>query len=398
MIFPEGVRTVAARRFAAGFGRWAADPAAAAAAELAMGLKPPTEAAARGQLEAVRAWADSWREAPGGIEVEWEDRRWSRVGGQRLPVRCRVQGAAALAALAGESGYWRALSGRAEALRGRWLTGGADAEALTAAIRREARAIAGQDAAEWERLHGDLAWLDTHPDPGAYIRQLPIRGVDTKWVGTHRSMVERLHTAITGRESLGVRKAEQLIRLRLLDPALRAAVGGIAEMALPVGELAALGITPATVLVCENLESVVAMEDLAGVVAVHGSGYAVSRLGLVPWLRETPILYWGDLDSNGFAILHEIRGACPDVTSVLMDTPTLEAHRDLWVHEDKPNRSTALSRLTAEEQRTLKYLRDHGDPRLEQERIAWSHAMAALTAAHAARRFRRVSSGPRPHA
>lgn len=46
---------------------------------------------------------------------------------------------------------------------------------------------------------------------------------------------------------------------------------------------------------------------------------------------QAPVVYWGDLDSDGFAILHRLPTHLPEVASVLMDVETLIDHRDLWV-------------------------------------------------------------------
>jgi hypothetical protein len=100
----------------------------------------------------------------------------------------------------------------------------------------------------------------------------------------------------------------------------------------------------------------------------------------IPWIRGGHILYWGDLDSNGFAILNQLRATCPDVTSMLMDTATLDRFRTLAVVEPKPHRGQ-LSRLTPSEQDALVALRANGDLRLEQERIAWPYALDAILTA-----------------
>ena len=60
------------------------------------------------------------------------------------------------------------------------------------------------------------------------------------------------------------------------------------------------------------------------------------------------VRYWGDIDTHGFAILDRLRAWLPQARSVLMDRETLLAHRDRWVSEDRPARST-LTRLTPAE-------------------------------------------------
>ena len=181
--------------------------------------------------------------------------------------------------------------------------------------------------------------------------------------------------AASGRDDLGIVGDPQLVRLRLLDE--RVLPGAPRAFGASVDELTSLSIRPCTVLVLENLESLMALPPLDDVIAVHGGGFAVAELQRVRWLRAARLLYWGDLDSNGFAILHRLRSGVPHVRSVLMDEGTLLAHRDLWVPEPTPARG-AYPTLEPAEQATLDRLRDEGDVRLEQERIPWEFALREL--------------------
>ncbi len=77
-------------------------------------------------------------------------------------------------------------------------------------------------------------------------------------------------------------------------------------------------------------------------------GFDVDNVGRLPWLGGADVVYWGDIDTHGFAILDRLRAWLPEARSVLMDQETLLAHRDRWVTEDRPARS-ALTRLTVDE-------------------------------------------------
>ena len=117
---------------------------------------------------------------------------------------------------------------------------------------------------------------------------------------------------------------------------------------------------PGAVFVFENLESVVAMPPLQDAVVIHGSGYAVDRLGRIPWVREGRIVYWGDLDSHGFGILNRVRATCGTVSTALMDLATLTAYEDLCVEEPVPN-SGSLRHLLPEELAVLAHLSSRGN-------------------------------------
>lgn len=400
---------MAGRRLRAKLGTWAAgivpdpehDDVAPAGASgtttplLVIALKPPTEREVRLDERAAEEWAHEWGTLPAidGVEVGWETRAWRSIGRQRVPVRLRLHDADAVARFVGGSSgaQWRRVRDRVRLITERL----GSSEALGPVIRRHAGELGTFDDARVEQVVEVAAWAVAHPVTGFRPRQVPVRGVDSKWLGSHRRIVADLVGATTGSPDLGLVDADPLVRLRALDEGL--ALGGLQDLAAPAAQLAEVPLTPTAVFVMENLESILAMPSWPGAVAIHGSGYAVDVVARLPWVRAVPVLYWGDLDSNGFAILHRLRMNHPDVTSLLMDEPTLLAHRDLWVPEPTPARGV-VDTLTDGENRALLALRREGDVRLEQERIPWNHALCELRQAWEQVHARRVRPGfCRPH-
>ena len=341
--------------------------------ELRIALRPPGEREALAARSQVIAWRDAWASAgrEPGVTVTWVQRSWASVGSQAVPTHATIIGADEIARFAGPdtAEAWTLLRDRVGAAVARLGV------ATAAAMRTNAATLMGYADAEFQTVLDVVEWLVANPVEGMRPRQLPIRGVDSKWFGGHRRVVSSLVLAASGRDDLGIVGDPQLVRLRLLDE--RVLPGAPRAFGASVDELASLSIRPGTVLVLENLESLMALPPLDEVVAVHGGGFAVAELQRVRWLRAARLLYWGDLDSNGFAILHQLRSGVPHVRSVLMDEGTLLAHRDLWVPEPTPVRG-AYPTLEPVEQATLDRLRDEGDVRLEQERIPWEVALREL--------------------
>ena len=114
---------------------------------------------------------------------------------------------------------------------------------------------------------------------------------------------------------------------------------------------------------------------------VFDDGYRVDRLAQAAWLRDRKLLFWGDIDTHGFAILDRLRAKLPHVRSLLMNVQTLRAHQRLWGTELPGKRFAGeLERLTDAERRLFLELSDtvHGEPlRMEQERIGDQWALAA---------------------
>ncbi|WP_226346884.1 Wadjet anti-phage system protein JetD domain-containing protein [Agilicoccus flavus] len=391
MIDVAAARALARRRLEARSAAWAAevltgaavgpadDAGGSAGAAMSISLKPPTERQMLADEGVAEAWARDWAalgstSPDDGIEVDWQTRSWRSIGRQRVPVRLRLRDADAVARFAGgtSAAQWSRLRDRALRLADRL----GSPDALSAVVRRHARDLTAYEEERFAQVTDVTAWIVANPVAGLRPRQVPVRGVDSKWLGAHRRLVTDLVAAATGSPDLGLVDADRLIRLRVLDDAL--AVGGLRDLASTTAQFAGLPIAPEVVIVLENLESLLALPPWPGVVAIHGSGYAVATVGALPWVHAAPVLYWGDLDSNGFAILRHLRRSHPDVTSVLMDEPTLLAHRDLWVPEPTPVRGD-IDTLTEPEIRALHALRREGDVRLEQERIPWDLALTALT-------------------
>jgi hypothetical protein len=113
---------------------------------------------------------------------------------------------------------------------------------------------------------------------------------------------------------------------------------------------------------------------------ILGGGYAVPVLERLGWLTGLDVLYWGDIDTHGFAILNRLRRYLPQARSMLMDRATLLDHRAYWVTEPSPT-ALALDRLDQAESALYAELISGSyapSVRLEQERISFSAIEKAL--------------------
>lgn len=366
---PNDLRVWAAQKYRGGYKNWLGHDGLGERLEMAFPLQPPTEAAAGSCPADVAAWAQVWRAFDiAGVTVDWVRRRWTSYGVQELPLRARVTGASSIALLAGERASWSHLKRVTLRLREAW-----PGEAVLRALPGAAGGLGKLDDADVELLIAVVDWFLVNPDSGLLSRQVAVPGVHTKWLETHQGLVERLVGAITGIDGLGLRKEPRRFRVRVLDTSI---AGGMLDFTAPTSELLTLSWRPRCVLICENLQCLAALTSTPGLVALHGNGYAATELAGVDWVNRTRVLYWGDLDSHGFAILGRLRATIPQVESVLMDEATLDKFGALAVAEPQPYRGY-IGHLTASERRALVRLRDD-DRRLEQERIDWGHAFAQL--------------------
>lgn len=239
----------------------------------------------------------------------------------------------------------------------------------------------------WPALLRVVAWFRAHPRCGLYLRQLPVEGVDTKFFERNRTILDALlievqpetvdASTLRFEARHGLRREEPLVRLRFLDPTLQIARGfPVADLAMPAPIFRSLALGAVNVIVTENLCNFLALPPLSRAVAVWGCGDAAALLVDAPWLAQSRILYWGDLDAPGFAILSRLRAAYPAAESVMMDAATLAAHVS-WAVVVQPA-SADTSRLTPDELAAFDQLAAR-NLRLEQERVPYEAVVESFT-------------------
>lgn len=381
LLSPEAARDFLVRRFnnqhqnwMAGEGTW----------PLVVTLGVPTDKDIAEDAAAVRAWADAWQSQTSPGAVLFEERQFARFGRHRLPSRLSFESAAVVAAAVGQSRRWEIASERYQRMLSRWPV-----LAQSNALASRFDVLADYSAEDFERVVSLLAWLNANPASGLYLRQLPVEGLDTKWLEKRTRLVAGLFRAIRGigdeggdfHALVGLKKPAHRVRIRLLCPTLRSLVGGLGDIEAPVGELGRLPISPVAVVIVENLETGLALPDVANTVLVMKLGNAVSVLEALPWLRTAEVLYWGDIDTHGFAILGRARKTVPHIRSVLMDEATLLAHQPLWVQEPVLCSNLLFEGLTVDEKSTYDHLRVGtwgARIRLEQERLDWTSSLQTL--------------------
>ena len=370
---PEDLCDWAIRKYRNSHYGWLALPDFGKDLEYSFFLQAPTEAMASKCMDAVAQWISLWRcvDWPEDfqIHVEWKTAKWRSYGTQQLPVRVRVKGSEALAFLAKRATEWKHLVEASRTLEDAWSN-----QDIRAVLPRIAPALLKLDTGDLTRLVEVVDWLIAHPASGMLVRQLPIKGIDSKWLERHHQLVSQLKAALSDDPDLGLATSPVLFTVRALGSQLE----GMHDqepstLSAPIPELSKLIWKPAWVLIVENYQTLMALPSFFDMVAVFGKGKDVGALVDVPWIHDAPhLLYWGDLDTHGMHILSLARKAFPQIESLLMDSGTLEDFLDMAVDEPRPF-AGAISQLTQAELEVLTQLRT-GDIRLEQERIDMAYA------------------------
>ncbi len=358
---------------------------------LRLTLRGPNSAALSERFDEVRAWvADLQQGSSKGYRLVLRDVRHRVIGSNSLP-----------------SEAWVDTQDDALRLTGKLREGRAFAELMTVTRQqqpglipwlqcqpRRALALAG----DWPRLLAIVAWLQAHPRPGLYLRQVDLPGIHSKFIEAQRGLLAELldqvlpgdavDTAARGAGQFaaryGFRDKSLRVRLRFLDPQHTAWVPGTdADYTISAAAFARLDPAVHRVFITENEINFLAFPPAAESLVVFGAGYGFDALTQAAWLHQRTLHYWGDIDTHGFAILNQLRSHFPHALSFLMDRDTLLAHEDLWLTEPQPTQRD-LPLLGGDERRLyddLRWRRLREEPlRLEQERIAYGRVQQKVAA------------------
>ncbi len=357
-------------------------------------LRQPGVADMGEQFDAVREWiaalAGMSRDKRGyGYDLSWRDIRHRQLGRNSIPVT---------AIIPCEDDALRMIGRTADARRFDRLAG------MTLDVFPGLRTWLGRQPLKlldhgdaWERVLAVLRWFEAHPQPRIYLRQLDIMGVDTKFIESHKGLIAELLDEVLPPGAVmdganGIRQFETrfgilakpaLIRFRMLDPACY--IGGLSDLTVPVTQFAALESRVQRVFITENEVNALAFPEVQAGMVVFGGGYGIERLAHVHWLATKDVLYWGDIDTHGFAILDRLRSHLPHVRSLLIDSSTLLQHQHLWGSEHPATRFTGeLTRLDENERQMFVELRENvhaAHLRMEQERIPYTWVVEAIRTA-----------------
>ena len=266
-----------------------------------------------------------------GYSVKWKEINSRTHGKNQFPTQILFETQSDFLAYLGKEGEFKAFSDTVSQVRTRYPE-------LEGWIRSH-RAATIELSSALDGLLEVVAYLKANPRPDRFARELPLR-VDTKFIERHRRVLREwldlvlpAHTVSAHEDHFerrfGLRYSEPHVLVRFLDHEVQRASGSPwPELSLPLGQLATLSIAPELVLVVENRVNLLTLPRLPGTVAIGGLGNGVVDLRYVSWMRSCSIVYWGDIDVEGLAILSRLRVAFPATTSVLMDDQTLETWRD----------------------------------------------------------------------
>lgn len=234
----------------------------------------------------------------------------------------------------------------------------------------------------WNDILKVLDYFSKNPQPQLYIRELPIE-VHTKFIERHKAVVGELLDIVIKEyintnekefeKRYNLRYDEPTVRMRLLDRALaKKFFYALDDITIPVSQFLKLQIPISMIYIVENKVNFLTFPPVANSVVIWGKGYGVASIKESELLKNTELIYWGDLDAQGFEILSQFRGYFAHVKSLLMDKATF----DKYFENDSgtPSKINVEQNLTTDEEELYQYIKAN-NYRLEQEKIPQNYVI-----------------------
>lgn len=227
-------------------------------------------------------------------------------------------------------------------------------------------------------------FYQNNPPHDLYLRELPIE-VHSKFIEYNTAALKKLLDNILSQDWINksetdfsgrylVKKPNVYAQIRLLDDSLKHIIG-FDELALTIDDSALLNWQPEKVFIIENKACFLSFPKIKNSVAIFGEGFKSRVSKHIPWLTNTQLYCWFDLDAAGFEMLNIIRQYYPSAISFLMDEKTYHQFSQFSV--TSTYRKLQLEKLNDDELKLYTFLQTN-NKRLEQERITNSYILERL--------------------
>lgn len=360
-------------------------------------LKPPKGNAALNNISHFQEFVNSWKSFCEQAEYEsiqvnvrWETVTFRSISEQRVPTYLTISDISALGRMLGDveeqllkdwhsriAYIFDSLSIELAKRTAHPIKPTYERELFSALIAN-LETLSGFSDSDMELLVKLVPQLHKGMGRGCYLRALHVIFVDTKFIEKNLRFIESVTAAIIDCSAVEMGLLSWLdCRDKpkdwlLVKPLCKNAVdvlGGLPLLRMSSETLLGFELPAKNILVIENEQSCLSLDNIPDTIAVSGGGKNVSWMR-ANWLANKRVAYWGDIDSEGFAILSDVRSKLSTVIQLMMDTETVEAYRDRMVDEPESVARDPVA-LTDCELTLFQMLRngDYGRARLEQERL-----------------------------
>lgn len=230
----------------------------------------------------------------------------------------------------------------------------------------------------WNEILTICEYFINNPQPNLFARELPIY-VDTKFIENHISILDKLlqnllpemayyADAETFYQRVGLKTKKNFVRFRFLTSSAQKHCSFLySDVVVSISEFALNPLPIKRAIIVENEMVYLTLPKIFDSIGIFGKGKAAATLSKVKWLGGIELIYWGDIDANGYQILSNFRNSFPKTKSIMMDLETLQEF-DKFVNAGSSNTDSFLPNLTSLEDEAFEIVYSK-KMRLEQEKI-----------------------------
>ncbi|GAJ83642.1 hypothetical protein NBRGN_065_00380 [Nocardia brasiliensis NBRC 14402] len=306
-----------------------------------IGLGAPKGTEFDNDVIGVTNWAGTWQAAIDNARIPGitatESRRARGLGAHFLPTVWEIEGPEeALVVAPDVAASYRIAEQR---LQEAVSLAGVVWDDISMIPIKNARTIAAFDGKDWTNAVAVVNHLTTiGVGEATMVRQLAIPGVHSKWIERNATVLGAMLGVPNDRtlgdpltrlfNHIGLKGKDIPLRVTLACPHLRTKAAGLLRFDATIPILNSSTLCPSAVLVVENLELGHTLPtELPGVAIICGLGSGAPLLAALGWVHAAAcVLYWGDIDRAGLAILATVRRAGIRAHAVMMDGTTLDAY------------------------------------------------------------------------
>lgn len=227
-------------------------------------------------------------------------------------------------------------------------------------------------------------FVNVTPPHDYYIRELPIE-VHTKFIEQHSDILRKLLDQLLPAESYRpterdfssryfLKKPTVYTQIRILDDELKPHLG-YDDVSVSLDDAAWLKWLPENIFIIENKICYLTFPKVRNSVAIFGEGFKSRLTKHIPWLKDTRLYCWFDMDAAGFEMLNMIKQHYPNASALLMDETTYKTFERFSV--TNKNSKKHLPFLNQQEAEMYSFLVQNSI-RLEQEKITQDYVMRYL--------------------
>lgn len=238
----------------------------------------------------------------------------------------------------------------------------------------------------WKDIFAVIDYLLLNDVSDHYKRSIPVP-VHSKFLETYENVVlELLHYLhpekfLKGKDleaALSLKIKPYLFKMRWLDKSLAETYSsGMDVFAATTPYLKTVDWHISKILFVENETNLYLLPNIPGTLAVFSSGKALHLLKEIDLFSKTAIIYWGDLDEEGFMMLNSMRKHYNHVESLLMDEDTVLHHFAGKDQQPQKYKNDYFEMLNDTETKAFNIIRAVNG-RIEQEKLQQSYIMNKL--------------------